>query len=223
MDSNDKRLAQHLLLPAICLVLMTISACSSKSESKTGQLRTTVAADSAGSHIDVMCVGERINNPPEPFHYSYKYSDASSSTSKEAEITAQAMAITINDQSGSHSYHGVRSDEASWNSAVLDLSSLSMTAMISRLDVLNETSAISRQATEAMNGYDTTQYAIDTTKANPRDQRKFEDLFGKGSFEKGTVWVPSDGCAVKLVLDERVPQGNGNLKDAHYEMARLRK
>jgi hypothetical protein len=141
-----------------------------------------------------MCVGERINNPPESFHYSYKYSDASGSTNKEADITPQNMDITIKDQSGSRSYHGIRSDEVSWNSAVLDLSSLGMTGMMSRLDALNETSAISRQSTESMNGYDTTRYAIDTTKANAKDQQKFEFLFGKGSFEKGTVWIPSDGC-----------------------------
>ena len=216
MDSNQQRPA-HLLLSGICLVLTAICACTSKSES-----RTEHSSDSAGSHIDVMCVGERINNPPESFHYSYKYSDASSSTNKEADITPQNMDITIKDQSGSHSYHGVRSDEVSWNSAVLDLSSLGMTGMMSRLDALNETSALNRQSTESMNGYDTTRYAIDTTKANATDQHKFEFLFGNSGFEKGTVWVPSDGCAVKLVLDERVLLG-GNLKDAHYELARVRK
>lgn len=221
MDSSLQRPA-HLLLPAICLVLIAICACTSKSESRTERAGTTAASDGAGSHIDVMCVGERINNPPESFHYSYKYSDASGSTNKEADITPQNMDITIKDQSGSHSYHGVRSDEVSWNSAVLDLSSLGLTGMMSRLDALNETSAISRQSTESMNGYDTTRYAIDTTKANAKDQQKFEFLFGNGGFEKGTVWVPSDGCAVKLVLDERVLLG-GNLKDAHYELARVRK
>jgi hypothetical protein len=169
-----------------------------------------------------MCLGERINNPPEAFHYSYKYSDASGSTSKEAEITPQTMDITIKDQSGAHAFHGVRSDEASWNSAVLDLSGLNLTAMSSRLDALNDTSAITRQGTESLNGYDTTKYVIDSTQAGASDQQKFEFLFGKGAFEKGTVWVPADNCSVKLILDERTLL-NGNLKDAHYELARLRK
>jgi hypothetical protein len=47
-------------------------------------------------------------------------------------------------------------------------------------------------------------------------------LFGKGSFEKGTAWVPGDECAVKLVLDEAV-QINGSLKNAHYEIERIKK
>lgn len=220
MDPRYQSRPDYLLLTVVCLVLVTTFACTSKSGSKSAGRGST--PDSAGSRLDVMCVGELINNPPESFHYSYKYSDSSSSSDKEADITPQAMEITIKDQSGSHSYHGVRSDEVSWNSAVLDLSSLGMTGMMSRLDALNDTSAISRQATESMNGYDTTRYAIDSTKANSADRRKFDVLFGNGSFEKGTAWVPSDGCAVKLVLDERVLLGGG-LKDAHYEMARLRK
>lgn len=220
MDSRHQPRTGRLLLTAICLVLATTFACTSKSESRNADRSST--SDGAGPRIDVMCVGERINNPPESFHYSYKYSDASTSSDREADITPQTMEITIKDQSGSHSFHGVRSDEVSWNSAVLDLSSLGMTGMMSRLDALNDTSAISREASESMNGYDTTRYTIDSTKANSADQRKFDVLFGNGSFEKGTVWVPSDGCAVKLVLDERVLLGD-QLKDAHYEMARLRK
>ncbi len=219
MDTRHQGRTKRPLLAVICGALAIAAACTSNSKSKSTDQGSS---DSAGSHIDVMCVGERINNPPESFHYSYKYKDATSSSDREADITPQAMEITIKDQSGAHSYHGVRSDEVSWNSAVLDLSSLGMTAMMSRLDALNDTSAITRQATEPVNGYDTTRYAIDSTKANSADQRKFDVLFGNGSFEKGTVWVPSDGCAVKLVLDERVLLG-GELKDAHYEMARLRK
>ncbi len=220
MDSRHQHPTDCLRLMAVCLALAVASACTSRSGSKGADQSSS--SDSAGAHVDVMCVGERINNPPESFHYSYKYSDSAGSSDKEADITPQTMEITIKDQSGSHSYHGVRSDEVSWNSAVLDLSSLGMTGMMSRLDALNDTSAISRQSSESVNGYDTTRYAIDSTKANSADQRKFDVLFGKGSFEKGTVWVPSDGCAVKLVLDERVLLG-GELKDAHYEMARSRK
>ncbi len=219
MDLN--RRTQYLLLSTLCFVL-TASACTSKQETKTKESGAVTTSGNTNPHVDVMCVGDRINNPPESFHFSYKYSDAASSSNKEADITPQAMDITIKDQSGSHSFHGVRSDEGSWSRAIVDLSSLNMTGMMSRLDSLNDTSAISQQATETVNGYDTTRYAIDTTKANTADQKKLDFLFGQGSFEKGTVWASSDGCAVKLVLDERVLLG-GNLKDAHYELARIRK
>ena len=221
MNPTHRGLAQCLLLSAVFFVLIAFSACTSKSDSKTREQRAATS-ESAGSHVDLMCISERINNPPEPFHYSYKYNDASTSVSKEADITPQTMEITIKDQSGSHSFHGVHSDEVSWNSAVLDLSGLGLSAMMSRFDALNGTSAIVRQASESMNGYDSTRYAIDTNSASAADQRTFAALFGTGAFEKGTVWVPADGCAVKLVLDERMSFG-GKLKDAHYELARIHK
>jgi len=216
---NDMRSSVTMLIcPMLGLALVVTSACNSSSVSKSA----AAAADGPGSHIDVLCVGDRINNPPESFHYSYKYSDMSGSAQKDADITPQVMDITIKDKSGSHSFHGVHSNEASWNSAVVDLSNLNMTAMSSRLDSLNGSSAIVRQSSEPMNGYDTTKYSIDTANASSSDKKKFEFLFGTGSFEKGTAWVPGDGCAVKLVLDEAV-KINGSLKNAHYEIQRIKK
>jgi hypothetical protein len=205
------------ICPMLGLSLVITTSCTS-SVSKTEE------ASAAGprSHFDVLCIGDRINNPPESFHYSYKYSDMSGSAQKDADITPQVMDITIKDKSGSHSFHGVHSNEASWNSAVVDLSNLNMTAMSSRLDSLNNTAAIVRQSSEPMNGYDTTKYSIDTATASSSDKKKFDFLFGTGSFEKGTAWVPADGCAVKLVLDEAV-QINGSLKNAHYEIERIKR
>jgi hypothetical protein len=216
---NDMRFSvKTRICPMLGLALAVTSACNSDSISKTA----AAAGDGSGSHVDVLCIGDRINNPPESFHYSYKYSDMSGSAQKDADITPQVMDITIKDKSGSHSFHGVHSNEASWSSAVVDLSNLNMTAMSSRLDSLNNTSAIVRQSSEPMNGYDTTKYSIDTANASSSDKKKFEFLFGAGSFEKGTAWVPADGCAVKLVLDEAV-QINGSLKNAHYEIERTKK
>ena len=206
------------VFPILALSLVVAAACNSSPVSKSA----VASAESPGSHIDVLCLGDRINTPPEPFRYRYKYSDASSSTQKDADITPQVMDITIYDNSGSHSFHGVHSNEASWSSAVVDLSNLNMTAMSSRLDSLNNTSAVVREGAEPLDGYDTTRYAIDTAKAASSDRTKFEFLFGAGSFEKGTAWAAADGCAVKLVLDEAV-QINGSLKNAHYEIERIRK
>lgn len=208
------------LAAVAALALLAASGCASspKSAGAEGQ-----GADTAGGSIHVMCVGDRINQPTESFHYSYKYADASGSVDKEAEITLQAMDITITDGSGSHSYHGTRSDETSWNGAVLDLSSLNITAMTARLDSLNGTSSIVSQGAQAMNGYPATKYSIDTTSASASDRKAFETLFGAGSFEKGTVWMGQDGCAVKLVLDEAFSQTNGSVEKRHYEMARIKK
>jgi hypothetical protein len=211
-------LKKPCICPMLALALVVASACNSSSVSK----GAAGAADGAGSHIDVLCIGDRISNPPESFHYSYKYSDMAGSAQKDADITPQVMDITIKDKSGSHSFHGVHSNEASWASAVVDLSNLNMTAMSSRLVILNDTSAIIRQGSEPMNGYNTTKYLIDTANASSSDRKKFDFLLGTGSFEKGTAWVPADGCIAKIVLDEAV-QISGSLKNAHYEIERIKK
>jgi hypothetical protein len=170
-----------------------------------------------------MCIGDRINNPAEAFHYSYKYSDSTGTLrNDEADITPQTMDITVQDKSGSHKYHGIRSDEGSWSTAVLDLGHLGFTAMTGRLVPLQGTSAIAPQGSESINGYSTTKYAIDTGNASSSDKNKIQTLLGNGSFEKGTAWVAADGCAAKLVLDEGVWR-DGSINKDHFELARVRK
>jgi hypothetical protein len=218
MTQRTRRSTKFMIHSMMAAALITVAACNSTPSSKSAP----AASDSEGARVDVLCIGDRISNPPEPFHYSYKHEDASGSTEKEADITPQTMDITIRDESGSHQYHGVRSDEASWNRAVLDLSNLQITRMSSVLVTLNDSSAIVQHGSESMNGYDATKFSIDTANASSSDRRKFETLFGNGSFEKGTVWAPPDGCAVKLVLDEAVQVG-GSLNKAHYEINRIKK
>lgn len=209
---------------AMYLALLAFCACNSRSGSTAaGSDGGSASSGNSGAHFDVMCMGDRINNPTAPFHYSYKFADPSGSTDKEADITPQAMDITITDASGSHNYHGVRSNEESWDAAVLDLSSLRLTGLSARLDSLNDSSSIARQGGETVNGYTTTKYLIDTAAANSSDKQQFETLFGKGSFEKGTAWAPEDGCAVKVILDEAIVQNDGSVSKGHYELNTVRK
>jgi hypothetical protein len=205
---------------AIAAALLSCFACTSNSATKNDQGSRTA---SNGANIDVLCMGDRINSPTEPFHYSFKYDGPSGPQEKEADITPQSMEITIKDNSGLHSFHGVRSDELSWNNAVLDLSNLRITAMSSRLNSLNGTSAIVQEGPQTMNGYSTTKYTINTANANAADKQRWEALFGQGSFEKGTAWVPADGCAVKLILDEGTWQSGGNIAKSHYELGMVKK
>ena len=205
------------------LLLIALLGCNSSSSSKaSASTDSDTSSGDSGTQLDVMCIGDRINNPPEPFHYSYKYSDASMSVVQDADITPQAMDITVTDGFGTHKYHGVRSDEENWGSAVLSLSSLNNAAMAARLSSLNGTSSLSSKGPENINGYSTTKYAIDTTSANAKDKNTYHALFGN-SYAQGTLWAPADGCAVKLVLDEGLQQQDGSIKKVHYEMARIKK
>jgi len=209
------------------LAMVGAVACNSGNASKSSpESSNAIAAtsdDNGDGPIDVMCIGEHINNPPESFHYSYKFANASGTQESQADITPQSMEIVRKDGTGSHAYHGVRSDEQSWNSAVLDLSSLRITALSARLQSLNHSSSLSSRGPESVNGYSTAKYAIDTNGANASDKQQYETLFGKGSFEKGTAWMGADKFIVKLVLDESITQGDGTVDKGHYEMDRSKK
>jgi len=207
------------LLAAVAVALLACGCNSSSNSNGSNDGSTT----GASGRIDVNCIGNHVANPPEAFHYSYKTTDGQDVVDKEADITPQNMEITIQNRTGSHKYRGVRSDEASWDSAVLDLSGDGFTVMSARIAFIKDKTSVSPAGAETMNGYQTTKYSIDTTSANSSDRRSYETLFGSGSYEKGVIWVTADGCPVKLVLDEATQKVNGSFDKSHYEMAMIKK
>ena len=198
---------------------LIFSGCSSSSKPNGADS----ASDSgSGIHLDVGCMMDRVDKASEAFHYSYKYASTSTWANYEADITPASIEGTTKSPMGSSSVHAVHSDSNSWDTGVLALSSLTFTALTGRLAGLDGTSAIASQGAEQVNGYNATKYAIDTARANASDQQTLETLFGKGSFDKGTVWMGPDGCAVKVVLDEGWPIDN-RIEKRHYEIARIKK
>ena len=216
--TNGPQVIFTLLLAAGALI--TASGCNSR---RNLEDKSAAGASSAEVQIDMNCLGNRVENPPEVFHYSYKAQTEQVVVDKEADITPETMEITIQDKSGTHSYHGARSDSASWNSAILDLTGSGLTGMTARIAFVKDNSATTRVAAEAINGYHTTKYSIDTAAANSSDKQTFATLFGSGSYDKGTIWVTEQGCPVKLVLDEAKQGTNGIVDKAHYELALVRK
>jgi hypothetical protein len=207
------------LLATVALALLAGGCNSSTNSTSLGGESTA----GAGSRIDINCVGNHVASPPEAFHYSFR-STAGGSVDKEAEITPQSMDITIQDKSGVHKYHGVRSDDASWNSAVLNLSGHGFTAMSARIDSIKAKPSVVRPGpAEPINGYQTAQYSIDTTNANSSDLRTYEVFFGSGSYDKGTIWITAEGCPVKLILDEATKQANGGVDKVHYEIEMIKR
>ncbi len=205
------------LLSAVLALIL--AGCSSNAKSS----GTDSASDSgSGIHLDVGCMLDRVDKASEPFHYTYKYASDSTWANSEADVTPTSIDGSTKNPMGSSAVHAVRSDSHGWDTAVLALSSLSFTALTGRLAGLEGTSAIVSQGAEQVNGYSATKYAIDTARANASDQQTIETLFGKGSFDKGTVWMGPDGCAVKVLLDEGWPIDN-RLEKRHYEIARMKK
>lgn len=62
------------LYPVIGFELITACACnSSPASSGSRKAGATAASNNDDTHVDVMCIGDRISNSPRAFQYSYKY------------------------------------------------------------------------------------------------------------------------------------------------------
>jgi hypothetical protein len=197
--------------------------CSSPAKSTAGDDRSSAGTSAEHPTIDVNCIGERIANPRDSFHYSFKAIDEQNTVVKEAEVSPQTMDITIQQAGRSHSYHGIKSDQTSWDSAVLDLSGSGLTVMIARLDFIKDTSFLKHVDDGTVNGYGAAHYSIDTANANSSDKKTIATMFGSGSYDKGDIWVASEGCPIKLVLDEARQQPNGSVAKTHFEVNFIKK
>lgn len=200
-------------------LVLILAGCGSNAKST----RADSASDSdSGIRLDAGCMLDHVDKPSQSFHYSYKFASDSTWENYEADVTPASIDGTAKTSIGSSSIHAIRSDSDGWDTAVLALSSLSFTALTGRLTALDGTTAIASQGAEQVNGFSATKYAIDTSHASASDQHNLEALLGKGSFDKGTIWMGQDGCAVKVMVDEGWPIDN-RLEKRHYEIARIKK
>jgi hypothetical protein len=175
------------------------------------------ATNSSGQDIDLNCVVRRIQSPPESFHYSF--SDASENAWQEdAEVTPQNIdgSFMNNFLPKRQEFHGPPQQVSS--------NLMAIGRMASIFSTVHMTSAVVSQGPEKKNGYDTVKFSIDTARGNSTEQRLFNSILGPGGFEKGYVWVTSQGCPVQIVLDEELHKKDGSaLGKAHYEEAMTKK
>src|SRR5579871_5585120 len=176
--------------------------------------------DGSGPGIDLNCTYDALQNPTESFHYVYKkVSDYP--VDEEADLTPQTIDGSFTNSSGTHAVHGVHSDQQSWSQAMAGMTAIS--GMSSTVALVNHGSAMVKEETKNVNGYDTTRYSIDTTRGDAADQGLFKITLGDGGFEKGEAWVTAKACPVKLSLDSEMHLRNGNVDKQHYEIAMVKK
>jgi len=215
------------VLAAAGLALLAVSACKSGPASKNAEERSgaqpssaATARGSADPGIDLNCVMDHIQNPPEAFHYSYN-KESSNPVHEEADITPQTIDGSFKNNSASSSLHGVRSDAASWQGAWSGLMGIS--GMSSAIALVRNNSATVREGPEKTNGYDATKYSIDTARGTDTEKSLYQSVLGKGGFQKGTAWVTTQGCPVKLVMDSELHGNDGSVEKIHYDVAMVRK
>ncbi len=206
------------------LAFITMLACSSAPSrtvdraSGSAQKSVGAAKNSAGPDIDLNCVVEHIQNPPESFHYSFK-AESDNPWQEEADVTPQQVDGSFSNHSlpTPQQFHGTPREASSNLMAIGRMASLFAT-------VRNTSAVVNEGPEKGVNGYDTIKYSIDTARGTAPEQALYKSILGPGGSEKGSAWVTSQGCPVRIVLDEELHSKDGSLVGkAHYEEAMIRK
>ncbi len=180
----------------------------------------SAAQNVAAPDLDLNCVFDHIQNPPESFHYSYQ-KVGSNNVDEEADITPQTIDGSFKNNDAAHPLHGVHTDSASWQGAWSGLMGIS--GMSSTVALVNHSSSMTLVGADKVNGYDAVKYSIDTTQADAAEAGLYKSTLGPGGFEKGTVWVIPGGCPVKFSLDSEMHLNDGSIDKVHYEEAMIKK
>jgi hypothetical protein len=196
------------------------SAPSSRSHEEKSSPSTAIK-NANDFNLDLNCVIDSIQNPTEAFHYTYKKDSADNNLIQEADISPDAITGSSKDKYATREIKGVKSDRENWQTAWTGLMGIS--GMSSTIALVNHSSAMVRESTGKMNGYDAAQYSIDTSRGNSAEAGLYKATLGDGGFQKGTVWVSSKGCPVDLSLDSEMHLRNGTIDKIHYEIQIVKK
>jgi hypothetical protein len=208
----------------VMLAFILLSGCNSTpsktiaSTSEPPQKSLGTTKNSAGPNIDLNCVISHIQNPPESFHYLFK-AESDNPWKEEADVTPQMIDGTFSNKSlpTPQQFHGTPREASSNLMAIGRMASLFAT--------VRNTSAVVNEGEETgVNSYNTVKYSIDTARGTAGEQSLYKSILGPGGSEKGDVWVTSQGCPVRIVLDEELHAKDGSvLERAHYEEAMVKK
>jgi len=225
MKINARSNSTLLVGSVACAVILFAGACK-LGPSKAREERSTKASPAASQNsnnpgIDLNCVIDHIQNPPEAFHYTYTKNTSDDTLIQDADISPDAITGSSKSKYGTHELKGVKSDAASWQSAWTGLMGIS--GMSSTIALIHSGSPTVREGTEKMNGYDTIRYSIDTARGDAAEASLYRVTLGDGGFEKGMAWVTAQGCPVKLSLDSEMHLNNGSVDKVHYEIAMVKK
>ncbi len=206
------------------LALISVSGCNSAPSktidptSESPQKNVGKAKNSAGPDIDLNCVINHIQNPPESFHYTFK-AESDNPWEEEADVTPQRIDGSFSNNSAPtpQPFHGTPREASS--------NLMTIARMASLFATVRNTSAVVNEGPEKnVNSYNTVKYSIDTARGTGAERALYKSILGPGGAEKGIVWVTSEGCPVRIVLDEELHANDGSLLGkAHYEEAMVKK
>lgn len=220
----QKRSKQARAKIFLVVLLLTMSGCklgrsSTSNDSKRAaeSQRSKTASTASNPAWDLNCVYERLQNPPDSFHYMYKHNEVA----WEADVTPTTIDGTRTAPDSVRPIHGIHSDTDSWHGAWMNLSAIS--GMSSTFALVRNSESNVREGVESVNGFETVRYSVDTNRAGTVEAGLYRATLGTGGSEKGTVWVTAQGCPVKFGIDVEMHLNDGRVEHDHYEEAIIRK
>lgn len=221
-SESVKAKATALTATTSVFLLLSLPGCNVRRHIEAHAEDHVGTAREADPGINLNCVIEHIQNPPESFHYVYR-KDASDHLDEEADVTPQTIDGSFTNSGFHREFHAMRSDARNWKSAWSGLMGIS--GMSSTILIVNHDSAIVREpGSKPVNGYSTIHYSIDTSRFNVTERQILGSTIGLGGFERGDVWVNSQGCPIMLSLDSELHRNDGTLLEKiHYEEAMVKK
>jgi hypothetical protein len=205
------------------LAFITTLGCNSAPSEKVGsapaspQKSARAVKGATDPGIDLNCVINHIQNPPESFHYAFK-AESDNPWEEQADVTPQRIDGSFSNSSlpAPQQFHGAPREVSSNLMAIGRMASLFAT--------VRNSSTVVNEGAEGVNGYQTVKYSIDTARGTATEQGLYKSILGPGGAEKGTVWVTSEGCPIRIILDEELHSKDGSLLDkTHYEEAMIKK
>ena len=224
MNVHRKTKWHSFLCAAATFSFLFAASCNSRpSQDKREEKSAAPAAakTTTDPRIDLNCIIDHIQNPPEAFHYTYKKDTADDNLIQDADVTPDTIDGSSKNKYASRPLKGAKSDRESWQTAWTGLTGIS--GMSSTIVLIRNSSATVREGAEKMNGYDAIRYSIDTSRADTAEAGLYRATLGDGGFEKGMAWVNAQGCPVKLSLDSEMHLKNGSVDKVHYEIEMVKK
>jgi hypothetical protein len=218
---GDQTLVRDCVVVLFTFVLLSdCNSAPSRTVDSTSEPRKSVDAAkiSAGPGIDLNCVINHIQNPPESFHYAFK-AESDNPWAEDADVTPQRIDGSFSNDSvpTPQQFHGTPREASSNLMAIGRMASLFAT-------VRNTSAVVNEGPENGVNSYNTVKYSIDTARATASEQALYKSILGPGGSEKGNVWVTSQGCPVRIVLDEELHAKDGSLLGkAHFDEAMVKK
>jgi hypothetical protein len=220
MTKTTGRPAKFGFYSAVAILVGMTVACNSTPATKTADDKSGTPASSStksvGPDIDLNCVINHLQKPPEAFHYLFKVDSADNPVSEEADVTPQKIDVTFKNRNVPAPVHLQDTPEGMPHQYVWAIGRMASLFALVRGTVVDE-------GQERVNGYSATKLSIDTTRGNAAEQGLYKSTLGPGGFAKGTVWVTSEGCPVKLDIDQELHANDGTVSGkAHYDEAMVK-